>query len=69
MEHVNSMWTYDYQNNNICYIIFSIQDGFTALHTASGAGQTAVVTLLLDHGADVHEVTEVGDCSTVLGVV
>ena len=35
---------------------------------ASGAGQSAVVTLLLDHGADVHAVTEVGDCSTALGV-
>ena len=33
----------------------------TALHKASGAGQTAVITLLLDHGADVHAVTEVGD--------
>ena len=35
---------------------------------ASGAGQSAVVTLLLDHGADVHAGTEVGDCSTDLGV-
>ena len=40
----------------------------TALHMASGAGQTAVVTLLLDHGADVHAVAEVSDCSTALGV-
>ena len=42
----------------------------TALHKASAAGQTAVVTLLLDHGADVHAATEVhvGDCSTALGV-
>ena len=46
--------------------MFSIQDGETALHKASGSGQTAVVTLLLDHGADVHAVTEVGDCSTGL---
>lgn len=30
--------------------------GRTALHRASGANQTAVVTLLLDHGADVHAV-------------
>ena len=42
----------------------------TALHKASSAGQTAVVTLLLDHGADIHAATEVhvGDCSTALGV-
>ena len=48
--------------------IFSIQWGETALHKASGAGQTAVITLLLDHGADVHAVDEVhvDDCSTVL---
>ena len=37
---------------------------------ASGAGQSAVVTLLLDHGADVHAGTaEVGDYSTALCVV
>ena len=48
---------------HICILyIFSIQDGETALHHASGAGLTAVVTLLLDHGADVHAVTRVGDC-------
>ena len=40
----------------------------TALHVASCAGQSAVITLLLDHGADVHAVTRVGDCSTALGV-
>ena len=34
----------------------SSQWGRTALHVASGAGQTEVVTLLLDHGADVHAV-------------
>ena len=33
----------------------------TALHVASGAGQSAVVTSLLDHGTDVHAVNEVGD--------
>ena len=50
--------------------IISIQNGGTALHKASGAGQTAVVTLLLGHGADVHAVTEVHvvDCSATLGV-
>ena len=35
---------------------------------ASGAGQSAVVTFLLDHGADLHAVTWVGGCSTALGV-
>ena len=36
---------------------------------ASGAGQSAVVSSLLDHGADVHAGTVmVGDCSTALGV-
>ena len=34
----------------------------------SGAGQSAVATSLLDHGADVYAVTWVGDCSTALGV-
>ena len=29
----------------------------TALRVASVAGQSAVITLLLDHGADVHAVT------------
>ena len=43
-----------YPNNNICYIFYIQYD----LHKASGAGQTAVVTLLLDHGADVHAVNE-----------
>ena len=41
----------------------------TALHDASDAGQTAVVTLLLDHGADLHTVDVVGDCSTALGTL
>ena len=36
------------------------QEGKTALHVASCAGQTAVVRVLLDHGADVHAVTKVG---------
>ena len=35
---------------------------------ASGAGQSAVVISLLHHGADVHAVTRVGDCSIALGV-
>ena len=48
--------------------IFSLQGGATALPCASSAGQIAVVTLLLHHGADVQAVDEVGDCSTPLGV-
>ena len=32
----------------------------SSLHVASAAGQTAVVTLLLDHGADIHVKNEVG---------
>ena len=37
---------------------------------ASDAGQAAVVTLLLDHGADVHAVADwVHDCSTALGIL
>ena len=34
---------------------------------ASGAGQSAVVSLLLDHGADVHAVT--GEVTVVLLLV
>ena len=41
------------------YHHISSQWGEIALHVASEAGQTAVVTLLLDHGADVHSVDEV----------
>ena len=43
--------------------------GETALHVASGADQSAVVTLLLDHGADLHARTRVGDCRTALTYV
>ena len=48
------------------FLYVSIKYGETALHVASGAGQSAVITLLLDHGADVHAGTGVGDCSTAL---
>ena len=47
--------------------IFSVQGGVTALHFASFASHTATL-LLLYHGADVHAVDVVGDCSTPLGV-
>ena len=41
---------------------FFIQDGKNALHMASIAGHTKIISLLLDHGADIHEVDEgVGD--------
>ena len=53
---------------HVCFLYVSIKYGETALHVASGAGQSAVVTLLLDHGADVHAGTEVGDFSTALDV-
>lgn len=35
------------------------QNGWSALHWASGSGYTGVVTVLLDHGADVHAVDKV----------
>ena len=37
----------------------------TALHWASRAGQTAVVKVLLDDGADVHAVDKVGRCGVL----
>ena len=45
------------------FLYVSIKYGETV---ASGAGQSPVVTLLLDHGADVHARTRVGDCRTAL---
>ena len=36
---------------------------------ASGAGHTAVVTLLLDHGVDIQAVDVVGDSRARLGVI
>ena len=35
------------------------QDEESPLHMASPAGQTAVITLLLDHGAEIHAENEV----------
>ena len=55
------MYLYQHHVNRFRTTIFSLfQDGETVLHKASITGQTAVVTLLLDHGADVHAGTEVG---------
>ena len=34
-------------------MIMHNQDGFTALHWAASRGHTAVVTVLLDRGADI----------------
>ena len=43
-----------------------LQDSSTALHEASDSGHAAVVSLLLDHKADVHAVgREVGDTYVV----
>ena len=47
-------------NYNIC--LSYPQDGRTALHLAGRACQTAVVQFLLDNGADVHAMDEVGWC-------
>ena len=43
---------------HVGFLYVSIKYAETALHVASGAGQSAVVTLLLDHRADIHAVTE-----------
>ena len=42
-------------------VLFS-QGGDTPLHKASASGETAVVSLLLDHGADVHAKGRVSIC-------
>ena len=46
-------------------VLFS-QDGDTPLHWASARSQTAVVSLLLDHGADVHAKGFVSICSDIV---
>ena len=42
------------------------QGGRTALHVATHAGHTTVVTLLNDHGSRVHAVDKVGQCFVLL---
>ncbi len=41
-------------------IDLSMQDGFTALHLSSQEGHSVVVSVLLESGADIHSVTNVG---------
>ena len=48
----------------ILYPVLLSQRGYTSLHRASARGQTAVVSLLLDHGADVHAKDIVSICFT-----
>ncbi len=37
-----------------------MQDGFTALHVSSDEGHSPVVSVLLEWGADIESVTNVG---------
>ena len=41
------------------FLVF-LQFGYTPLHMASESGQTDVILLLLDHGANIHAKSEVG---------
>ena len=42
------------------YTVFFLQSGYTPLHVASESGQTDVVSLLLDHGSNIHAESVVG---------
>ena len=55
-KHLSMKQTKFVQQYHNALFHISSQRGRTTLHVASQAGQTAVVTLLLDHGADVHAV-------------
>ena len=47
------------------YSVLFSQGGDTPLHRASASGETAVVSLLLDHDADVHAKDGVSICSDI----
>ena len=47
--------------HTLCTVFF-LQNEDTPLHRAIASGQTAVVSLLLDHGADVHAKDKVSIC-------
>ena len=49
----------------ILYSVLFSQDGATPLHSAIASGEAAVVSLLLDHGADVHAEGRVSICSDI----
>ena len=50
-----------YIHVRVCNVVFSVQwdIGRTALHKVSGIGETAIVTLLLEYGADICAVDAV----------
>ena len=48
------------------YVTISSQSGQSPLHAASASGRTTNVTLLLDHGADIHAKDRVCIISTIM---